>query len=203
MNRLMFNTPCRLKHSSFAGAGRYVRFQMASCLVGLGVVFLAAIIASPFDITKISSLFDRSEDFARSGANGHFDEQAYIRSIAERVSVEHDIPAELLIAVIKVESSFNSRAVSRAGAKGLMQLMPATAAEMNLVNPYDPRENIRAGAGYLSKLIARYNGDWKLALAAYNAGPANVARYGGIPPYKETRQYVQKVLRAYHDEKQV
>lgn len=100
----------------------------------------------------------------------------------------------LIRAVIQAESGFDPRAVSSAGAKGLMQLMPALAAEMGVANVFDPRENIMAGAQYLSALIGEQNGDVALALASYNAGPGAVERYGGIPPFKETQRYVKTIL---------
>lgn len=109
------------------------------------------------------------------------------------------VQAELVRAVIVVESGFNPRAISRRGAVGLMQLLPSTARRYGAFNAFDPEQNIRAGAHYLAELIARYGpGKLELVLAAYNAGENAVARYGGrIPPFKETRAYVPNVLRMY------
>lgn len=114
-----------------------------------------------------------------------------------RSAKEHLLDPALLRAVIKAESEFDPIAISRAGARGLMQLMPTTALELDVRNPYDPEENIGAGARYLRHLLNRFNGDLPLALAAYNAGESRVARYQAIPPIPETRQYVRKVLRLY------
>jgi len=111
---------------------------------------------------------------------------------------QQGLPPALVKAVIAAESDFNPEAVSRAGAQGLMQLMPGTAASMGISDPLRPDENVRGGSRYLAEMIARY-GDLSRALAAYNAGPAAVDRYGGIPPYRETRDYVRRVLTYYRD----
>jgi soluble lytic murein transglycosylase-like protein len=104
------------------------------------------------------------------------------------------IRADLVRAVIQVESAFNARAVSPKGAMGLMQLMPATAAQFGVIDPFNPAENIRAGVRYLRMLLDKYNDNEQLALAAYNAGPRAVDRYGSkVPPYKETQRYVQRI----------
>jgi soluble lytic murein transglycosylase-like protein len=119
-------------------------------------------------------------------------------SIIEKAAILASVEPNLLRAVIVVESGFNSRAVSKRGAMGLMQLMPATATRFGASNPYDPRENVRAGARYLKFLIDRFGQDVRLALAAYNAGEEAVARNGGqIPPFTETMAYVPRVLKIY------
>jgi hypothetical protein len=120
---------------------------------------------------------------------------AEIREAAERYGVE----PRLVEAMISVESAFNPRAVSRKGARGLMQLMPQTAASLGVRNSFDPRENVRGGVRYLRNLLDRYGGNIPLALAAYNAGPQVVEGYGGIPPYPETVQYVQRILGLYQN----
>ncbi|MFO7930766.1 MAG: lytic transglycosylase domain-containing protein [Desulfosalsimonas sp.] len=113
------------------------------------------------------------------------------------ISRKTGVRPELVKAVIRVESSFNPAAVSPKGARGLMQLMPVQSRVYNISDPFDPRENISAGTRYLETLIKRYDGNLNLSLAAYNAGPQAVDHYNGIPPYSETRQYVQKVLLHY------
>jgi soluble lytic murein transglycosylase-like protein len=106
----------------------------------------------------------------------------------------HGLSDDLVRAVIQVESAFNPLALSPKGAMGLMQLMPATADELGVINPFDPDENVRAGVAYLRRLIDRYDGRVELALAAYNAGPGAVDKYGEqVPPYRETRDYVRRI----------
>lgn len=118
-------------------------------------------------------------------------------ALIERAALRHGVPAALVKAVVKTESNFQRHAVSRAGAQGLMQLMPQTAAELGIQNPFSPEENLHGGTRYLRTMIDRFGGDWKHALAAYNAGPGAVDQYGGIPPYRETREYVERVLHYY------
>ena len=120
--------------------------------------------------------------------------------LIDHVSQLHAVPPALIKAVIAAESAFNPKAVSRAGAQGLMQLMPATASSLGVLDPFAAEENVDAGTEYLRRLMDRY-GSLPWALAAYNAGPSAVDRYGGIPPYRETQAYVERVLnyyRSYH-----
>ena len=123
------------------------------------------------------------------GREGEY--RGIIREYAEKYGVD----VALVKAMIHAESAFNPDAVSPKGARGLMQLLPLTARRHGVSNLHDPRQNIRAGVGHLRWLLDQFNDDVTLAIAAYNAGPGNVARYGGLPPYPETRTYVAKVLR--------
>ena len=117
---------------------------------------------------------------------------AYDEIIDEAAS-KFELDPDLIHAVIQTESGYNPLAESPVGAQGLMQLMPALQSDMGVTDPFDPRENIMAGSEYLKKLLERHKGNVGLALASYNAGPGNVTRYKGVPPFKETRNYVKKI----------
>lgn len=123
--------------------------------------------------------------------------KAYARQMAD----EKDIDPLLVGAVIQAESAGNPEAVSPKGAIGLMQLMPGTARELGVADPFQPHENVRGGVTYLAQMLRKFSGNVKLALAAYNAGPAAVEKYGGIPPYDETRTFVDRVLKIYRESK--
>jgi soluble lytic murein transglycosylase-like protein len=122
-----------------------------------------------------------------------------IDSLVTGASQANGVPAGLVHAILMAESAGNPSAISVAGAQGLMQLMPGTAASCGIANPFDPTENVQCGTGYLHSLLHRYHNDVTLAVAAYNAGPGAVDRYHGVPPYPETRAYVVRVLNAYHN----
>jgi soluble lytic murein transglycosylase-like protein len=122
-------------------------------------------------------------------------EHQIIGHTVRKAAEKYNLPPELINAVIRAESNFEVQAVSSAGAQGLMQLMPATAKELGVINPFDIEQNIDGGARYLRKMLDRFGGSVRKALAAYNAGPGTVSKYGGRVPYPETRQYVQRVLR--------
>lgn len=115
----------------------------------------------------------------------------------EEAAAKHNVDPNLVRALVKVESNFNPTAVSRKGAMGLMQLMPATARELNVTNPFDPEQNVDAGVRHLKHLLESFNGNVPLSLAAYNAGQGAVQRNGGVPPYAETRNYVRRITSLY------
>jgi soluble lytic murein transglycosylase len=124
----------------------------------------------------------------------------YIRDyddIIHKASKRYGVDVSLIKAVIKAESDFNQHAVSNKGAQGLMQLMPGTAEAMDVEDPFDARDNIHGGTRYLSLMLERFNKDMRLALAAYNAGPERVAEYRGVPPYQETKTFIDRVLGYY------
>jgi len=122
-----------------------------------------------------------------------------LRTLAAAAARRHGIDPELVLAVVGVESAFQPEAVSPKGAQGLMQLMPETAASLGVKDALDPAENLDAGVRHLGSLLTLYGGDVTRALAAYNAGQGAVARHGGVPPFRETRAYVRKVLERYEE----
>jgi len=129
--------------------------------------------------------------------------KAELREMLAHAGAAHDIDTDLLASVMKAESGGNVRAVSHAGARGLMQLMPQTASAMGVQDAFRPEQNIAGGSAYLDQLLNRYGDNIALALAAYNAGPAAVDHYHGIPPYRETRAYVARVIREFNRRKQM
>lgn len=123
---------------------------------------------------------------------------ADLDAIFNEAASKYGVDAKFLKAIAKCESDFSTECTSRSGAMGIMQLMPQTAASLGVTNAYDPYQNIMGGARYISEKLTQYNGDKSLVLAAYNAGSGNVAKYGGIPPFKETQNYVAKVMAYYN-----
>lgn len=141
-----------------------------------------------------SVLSDASDAYSSSQTSTLAECPSDLYSIFEEAASTYDVSVNLLTSIARAESGFNASAVSSAGAVGIMQLMPATAAFLGVTNSYDVRENIMGGAKLISQLLSKYNGNTSLALAAYNAGSSNVDSYGGIPPFTETQNYVKKVL---------
>lgn len=144
--------------------------------------------------TTLDKAVKDTKDSKASAANGRT-----LESIFQEAADTYQVDVNLLKAIAKQESNFQQDATSRSGAQGIMQLMPATAEGLGVENAYDPYENIMGGAKLISKLLNQYQGDITLALAAYNAGSGNVAKYGGVPPFEETQNYVVKVQQYYRD----
>lgn len=139
---------------------------------------------------------------ARSSCRGLTRDQLSKRATQYSEAIEtaanmHKVDALLVQAIAEVESCFDAKAVSRVGARGIMQLMPATASELGVVDSFDAIQNIHGGTSYLAKMLKRFNQNHHLALAAYNAGPGAVDKHNGVPPFPETRDYVQKVMKIY------
>ncbi len=124
-------------------------------------------------------------------------EEILYGAIIEQASDRHQVDPALVKAIIMAESGFNSNAISKKGAKGLMQLMPKTAEALGVEDSFNPEENIDAGVGYFRNLLNRFDGDIELALAAYNAGSRKVRKYRGVPPFRATKYYIKKVLKYY------
>lgn len=135
---------------------------------------------------------------AAANSRSHQSSPEEIDAAIVMAAARHNVDPNLVRAVVKVESNFNSNAVSRKGAMGLMQLMPATARQLNVRNPFDPEQNVDAGVRHLKQLLENYGGDVKLTLAAYNAGSGAVARSAGIPRYAETQNYVRRITNLYY-----
>ena len=150
------------------------------------------------DGTKLISNENQVQRARRTSARLVAVPSAQIHRLIDHHARRQGLSPRLVQAVVQVESGYNPRALSNKGAMGLMQLMPQTARELRVADPYDPDQNIRGGTTYLRKMMGRF-GDLERALAAYNAGPTAVEKYRGIPPYRETRNYVRKVLGLYYN----
>lgn len=179
------------------------RKSFECCVIGflvIGIISLLNIGLSGLELTKTRDVVVAKTPLLipeRTISSAEKNFKKYEKLISE-ASVEYDVPASLIAAVIKAESGFNRYAVSRTGAKGLMQIMPATWRYLGGVgSPYHAGNNIKMGTKYLRELLDQFRGNLRLTIAAYNAGPGAVKRYRRIPPYKETRRYVPKVLRYY------
>ena len=145
-------------------------------------------------VTKVSANIYSAQ--AETGAE-KISTREQIKNIVFRAAKKHGVDEKLVNALIKQESGFNPNAKSKVGAMGLMQLMPATAKGLGVTNPMDPEQNVEGGVKYLKSMLNKYNGNVILALAAYNAGPGAVDKYDGVPPYKETQNYVKSILANY------
>jgi soluble lytic murein transglycosylase-like protein len=153
-------------------------------------------------IVAIDTLPDPQPTAAPAAAPPAPSSTASVNELLARAGAQHNIDVELLASVVKAESGGHPDAVSRAGARGLMQLMPATARTLGVKDAFQPDQNIAGGAAYLDSLLRRYKNDLSLALAAYNAGPGAVDRYHGVPPFRETRAYVARVENEFIRRKQ-
>lgn len=154
-------------------------------------------IASYEAVPNLPAAGSGADDGALSTRDGRLS-AADLHQMLARAGERHNLDVDLLASIVKAESNGNARAVSRAGAEGLMQLMPGTAASLGVNNRFAPGQNIQGGAAYLDALLIRYGNNLALALAAYNAGPEAVDRYHGIPPYQETRAYVARVIHEFN-----
>ena len=149
----------------------------------------------PIQKTNVMNL-ESASDSGKSKGRVNF-----YHKLIEKIADLHDVDAALIKAIVKAESSYDPQAVSHAGAMGLMQLMPATAAEVGVTDTFNPEENLHGGIKYYKKMLIQFKGNIELALAAYNAGSGAVITYKGIPPYKETREYIERVKSFYEEYK--
>lgn len=147
--------------------------------------------AANAEVVNVSQ--DKKNVTSKTNFSSYLGESQSLDQIFDKAAAKYNVPVNLLKAVGKAESNFDANAVSRSGAQGIMQLMPATAAYLGVTDSFDAEQNIMGGAKYLSELLNKYDGNTSLALAAYNAGMNNVSKYGGIPPFEETQNYVKKV----------
>lgn len=152
--------------------------------------------AMPFDPLASRNSAQNNPNYSEV-ARGRAVTSEEVDKAIEEAAARHNVDPNLVRSIIKVESNFNPRAVSRKGAMGLMQLMPATARELQVRNPFDPAQNVDAGVRHLKELLQNFRGDLNLTLAAYNAGAGAVQRRGGIPPYAETQNYVRRITSLY------
>jgi hypothetical protein len=151
----------------------------------------------PTSTRSESPFAEFSSPDTRGITTGHRITQSQVDVAIDAAAARHHVDANLVRSIIKVESNFNPHAVSRKGAMGLMQLMPSTARELNVTNPFDVEQNVEAGTKHFKGLLDNFNGDVSKSLAAYNAGAGAVTRHGGVPPYAETRDYVKRITKLY------
>lgn len=169
----------------------------------ISLVIFLLLVSSSVEGGRLRTYVDKNgvlhiTDFWKKGSSSREPQPGpTLERLIEETAREHGVDPKLVKALIQVESAFDQRALSRRGAMGLMQLMPETARDYRISNPWDIRENVKGGTAYLRDLLYQFGGDLEKALAAYNAGPSAVKEYGGIPPFPETREYVKKVLSLY------
>ena len=171
------------------------------------LLLILALLITPFFLALFSpgttsAIFKIKESiteifYSLIGREDRFECTAELERIIQKAASDHGVDSLLVKAVIMVESGFDPGAVSPDGAQGLMQLMPVTAGDMKVEDPFDPWENVNGGTKYLAWLLKRYDGDLEMALAAYNAGPKKVSQYGKIPPFKETEKFIERVKTCY------
>ena len=167
-----------------------------------GTLWYTNVTPTSQDLTQFTLIEVRGRGPATASCRGMNSKKLEHRAVSynstiERMAQEFQIDAKLVKAVVRNESCFDKMALSRAGAQGLMQLMPATAEELGVIDPFDPVQNIRGGTKYLSDLMKKYSNNLALALSAYNAGPGSVAKYDGVPPFPETQRYIERVMKTY------
>ena len=158
---------------------------------------LAAPLTTPSSATPVAAAPSLPVDLSELEELSEKPSKSQLLDMVSQISEKYDMDENLINAVIKQESGFKTNAVSKAGAKGLMQLMPQTAKALGVTDPFNPVQNVDGGVRYLKNMMDKYNGNLILALAAYNAGPGNVDKYNGVPPFTETQNYVKSILANY------
>jgi hypothetical protein len=178
-----------------SGLFRNSTIRNGSLHPGYWSTFSHAPVPSKGDPATAASASQSRRISADAGVTTPSDGETIIAESIRTAARKYNLPEKLIASVIRAESNFQADAVSPAGAQGLMQLMPATARELGVDDPFDVRQNIDGGAGYLRQMMDRFGGDVRLALAAYNAGPGTVEKYNGNVPYRETQDYIERVLK--------